>query len=109
MGLESLLAGRMFGAYNKRLFVFVDFKLQTDGETEKRMLAWKAKTNFAGEKGSLQKYLTNAARDQSSEGVRDRRDMIQSPIEGLPRIMAIENTNPEIAPLTQGFQLRHGT
>ena len=59
--------------------VFVDFKLQTDGVAEKRMLAWKAKTNFAGEKGSLRKYLTNAAaiaRDQPSE----------SPIEGLPRI-----------------------
>lgn len=55
MGLESLLAGRMLGAYNRRLFVFVDFKLQTDGEAEKRMLAWKAKTKFAGEKGSLQK------------------------------------------------------
>ena len=90
----------------------MDFKLQTDGEAEKRMLAWKTKTNCAGEKGNLQKYLTNAAataRDQPSEGVRDRRDMIQSPIEGLPRIMAIENTNPEIAPLNQGFQLRHGT
>ena len=53
----------------RRLFVFVDFKLQTDGEAEKRMLAWKAKTNFAGEKGTLQKYLTNATRDQPSEGV----------------------------------------
>jgi hypothetical protein len=45
----------------RRLFVFVNFKPQTDREAEKRMLAWKAKTNFAGEKGSLQKYLTNGA------------------------------------------------
>ena len=68
----------------------MDFKLQTDGEAEKRMLAWKVKTNFAGKKGSLRKYLTNAAaiaRDQPSEGVRDRRDMIQSPIEGLPDLL----------------------
>jgi hypothetical protein len=90
----------------------VDFKLRTDGEAEERRLGWKAKTNFVGEKGSLQKCLTNAAvtaRDQPSEGVHDKRDTIQSPIEGLSRIMAIENTNPEIAPLNQRFQLRHGT
>jgi hypothetical protein len=90
----------------------VDFKPHADGEAEKRMFAWKAKTNFAGERVSLQKYLTNAAmtaQDQPSEGVRDRCDMIQSPISSLPRIVAIENTNPEIAPLNQGFQLCHGT
>jgi len=103
----------MFGAYSRG--GYLSLWILSFGLAERQKsggLAGRRNQILLVRSGACKNTLQNAAvtaRDQPSEGVRDKRDIIQSSIEGLPRIMAIENTNPEIAPLNQRFQLRHGT
>jgi hypothetical protein len=46
---------------------------------------------------------------QLAEFVRNRWGKPSSLVKGLSRIMAMETINLEIAPLNQGFELRHST
>lgn len=57
MGLESLLAERMFGAYNRGYLSLWILSFRLTERQKSRCLPGKAKANFAGEKGSLQNAL----------------------------------------------------